>query len=77
MEEKMKKFIPIEKMQKKKQRELAAKRRTTWGALNPVTRKAPNPKAYNRKKARQWNDPIDSAFLFVQIKKIIYANPSL
>ena len=27
--------------------------RTTWGTLNPITRKIPNPKANNRKKARK------------------------
>ena len=45
----MEKFIPYEKLSKKKKRELDAKRRGTWGALNPVTRKSPDPRAYNRK----------------------------
>lgn len=49
----MEKFIPYEKLSKKKQRELDRKRRGTWGALNPVTRKQENPKAYNRQKARK------------------------
>lgn len=49
----MEKFIPYEKLSKKKQRELDAKRRNTWGSLNPVTRKPENPKAYNRQKARK------------------------
>jgi len=49
-------FIPFEKLSKKKQRELMAKRRGSWGALKPVTRKPENPKAYNRKKARKWID---------------------
>ena len=39
---------------KKKKRELDAAKRTTWGALNPVTRKTPNPRAYDRQKARRW-----------------------
>lgn len=52
----MEKFIPYEKLSKKKQRGLAAKRRGSWGALNPVTRKLKNPKAYNRGKARKWSD---------------------
>lgn len=52
----MAKFIPYEKLSKKKQRELDLKQRTTWGSLNPVTRRPPNPKAYNRKKARKWKD---------------------
>ena len=49
----MEKFIPFEKLSKKKQRELNAKRRVTWGALDPVTRKPKNPKAYDRQKARR------------------------
>lgn len=52
----MEKFTPYEKLSKKKQRELAAKRRRNWCGLNPVTRKPENPKAYNRKKARKWSD---------------------
>ena len=51
----MEKFIPYEKLSKKKQRELDRKRRSTWGSLNPVTRNAANPKAYNRQKARKWD----------------------
>ncbi len=55
----METFIPFEKLSKKKQRELNAARRTTW-ALNPVTRKPANPKAYNRKTARNWKDDSNS-----------------
>ena len=51
----MEKFIPYEKLSKKKKRELDKKQRRTWGGLDPVTRKAPNPKAYNKKKARKVN----------------------
>ena len=51
----MEKYIPYEKLSKKKQRELNAARRTTW-ALNPVTRKPANPTAYNRNTARNWKD---------------------
>ena len=50
----MNKFIPYEKLSKKKKRELDAAKRTTWGALNPVTRRTPNPRAYDRQKARRW-----------------------
>ena len=46
----MEKFVPYEKLSRKKQRELDALRRGSWGGLNPVTRKPENPKAYNRKK---------------------------
>jgi len=52
----MEKFIPYEKLSKREQRKRSAKRRTTWGALNPVTRRPENSKAYNRRKARKWSD---------------------
>ena len=55
----MEKFIPYEKLSKKKQRELNAARRGTW-TINPVTRKPANPKAYNRKTARKWKDDSNS-----------------
>ena len=61
----MEKFIPYEKLSKKKKRELDAKRRKTWGELNPVTRRPENSKAYNRRKARKWNrDDYPAALLF-------------
>lgn len=46
----MEKFIPYEKLSKKEKRRRDAMQRGTWGVLNPVTRKSPNPKAYNREK---------------------------
>ncbi len=52
----MDKFIPFEKMSKRKKREIVAHKRQTWGGLNPVTRKPENPKAYKRVKARKWNE---------------------
>ena len=55
----MEKFIPYEKLSKKKQRELDADRRTVW-TISPVTRKPANSKAYNRKKARK---PFDDSGL--------------
>ena len=48
----MEKFIPYEKLSKKAKRELDRKKRGTWGGLDPVTRKPPNPKAYNRSRAK-------------------------
>ena len=59
----MEKFISYDKLSKKKKRELDAKRRGSWGGVNPVTRKPENPKAYNRRKARKW-DHESSAVLF-------------
>ena len=46
-------YIPLEKQSKRKQREYFASRRGSWGNVNPVTRKPPNPKAYSRKKSGQ------------------------
>ncbi len=50
----MKQYIPYEKRSKKEQKKINASRRTTWGALNPVTRKPKNSKAYHRQKAQNW-----------------------
>ena len=52
----MEKYIPYEKMSKKQQKEYNAKKRVTWGSLNPVTRRPEHPKAYNRKKTRNWSE---------------------
>ena len=52
----MEKFVSFEKLSKKKQRELNAIKRGSWGGLNPVTRKPENPRAYNRKKAQSWKN---------------------
>ena len=62
----MEKFVPYEKMSKRKQRVFNQKQRRDWGLTNPATRKEKNVKAYDRKKLRsmdrkgQW----DEAFLF-------------
>lgn len=56
----MEKFVPFEKLSKKKQRALNARKRGSWGGVNPVTRKPQNPKAYNRKKLQNWKK--DSGF---------------
>ena len=50
----MEKFIPYEKLSKKKQREIDRTKRSSWGQLSPVTRKAHSLKAYNRKKKPDW-----------------------
>lgn len=50
----MEKFIPYEKLSKKKRRELDAARRGSWGGVNPVTKKPQNSKAYNRRKTQDW-----------------------
>lgn len=57
----MEKFIPFDKLSKKRKRELNAKRRKGWNGLNPVTRKPENPKAYVRRKVQKRNYDPDSA----------------
>ncbi len=44
----MGKFIEREKMSKKARKELDSQSRAVWG-ISPITRKAPNKKAYSRK----------------------------
>ena len=47
------KFIPYEKLSKKKKREADRARRGSWGALSPVTRRPDDPKAYKRNKQKK------------------------
>ena len=54
----MERFTPYDKLSKKKKRELDTQRRGSW-SMNPVTRKPANPKAYDRRKVRQMEDPSD------------------
>ena len=59
----MERFVPYEKLSKKKKKELDRAKRGTWGCLDPVTRVKPNGKAYNRKKARDRDGSPDASFL--------------
>ena len=59
----MEKFIPYEKLSKKKKRESDARRRTVW-QISPVTRRPENPKAYNRRKAQKRMDSESVPSLF-------------
>ena len=62
----MEKFIPYEKLSKKKQRELNKAKRGTWGGFDPVTRRPPSPKAYNRKTAQgRYNDTDLAPFCYI------------
>lgn len=63
----MEKFIPFEKLSKKKQRELNSLKRRNWNGINPTTRKSENPKAYNRKKAQKRNEFDFVPFCFIRI----------
>ena len=49
----MKQYAPLDKRSKKAQKKYYAKRRRTWGELNPITRSVPSGKVYNRKKDKQ------------------------
>lgn len=48
----MKNFVPVEKMSKRAQRELAKKRRGSWLGVNPVTRIKPNDRKKELEKAK-------------------------
>lgn len=59
----MERWVPYEKLSKKKQRELNAKKRGSWHGIHPVTRKTKNLKAYDRKRhARRIDDPAAVSF---------------
>lgn len=57
----MEKLILYEKLSKKEQKKRNNARRSTWGALKPVTRKPVSSRAYNRKKAQNWREDIPSS----------------
>ena len=59
----MDRFIPFEKLSKKKKKERNAEKRNTW-AISPVTRRPETPKAYNRKKAQNWKDDLSDSVSF-------------
>jgi len=52
-------FVPLNKQSKQKQKKYHTQKRGTWGELNPVTRKPPNPKAYIREKANYKTEEIE------------------
>ena len=62
----MEKYIPYEKLSKKEKRKIDNLRRSTWGEMNPVTRKPRSSRAYNRARPQDWKkdlpDPAVSSF---------------
>ena len=70
----MEKFIPFEKLSKKKQKELNSLKRRDWNGINPVTRKSENPKAYNRQKAQKRN-VFDSVPFIIYYSFILTVTP--
>ena len=61
----MEKYIPYEKLSKKEKRKLDAAKRSTWGELNPVTRKPESSRAYNRKKMQNWKKELSNSASFL------------
>ena len=55
----MEKFVPYEKLSKKKKKALDAAKRGGWNGLNPVTRKTADARAYRRMKKTQLWDHAD------------------
>ena len=49
----MKQMVPLKKQSKRAQKEYHARQRSSWNGLNPVTRVAPNGKAYDRNREKQ------------------------
>lgn len=69
----MEKFIPLEKMSKKKQREYYKVQRRGWGGISPVTRREKDPKAYNRAKSKrdcERGDPFVISFIDSEMNKV-------
>ena len=65
-------YVPVEKRSKKEKRAYYAGMRNTWGALNPVTRRPENPKAYNRQKSRKQGADPDAFGTFCFISYFFY-----
>ncbi len=63
----MQKFIPYEKLSKKKKRELDSAKRGSWHGVSPVTKRIESKKQYDRKKALKWKDelPFQGFLLFL------------
>ena len=63
----MTRFIPYEKLPKKKQHELDQQKRGSWNGIKPVTRKPEDSKVYNQKKAQSWKkENSDALFSYTQ-----------
>ena len=62
----MEKFIPYEKLSKKKRRELDRQKRNDWGEVKPVSRRIESGKIYKRKKAKREED-LDASLFYLLI----------
>ena len=62
----LKKYTPYAKLSKKQKRALDQQKRVTW-RISPITRRPENPKAYQRKKARQWMNESSDVLFFISL----------
>ena len=60
----MNRMIPYGKMSKKQKKAYDEKRRVVW-EFSPVTRKKESGKAYDRRKARKWEEDVSFTALFL------------
>ena len=65
------KYVPLDKRSKRGQKEYHSTKRKDWGTLNPITRRTPNLKAYNRKKTGRWCE-YEPCPAFVYISASVY-----
>ena len=54
------KFIPKEKLSKRKRRELNTQKRNSWGEIKPVTRLVESKKGYNRQREKVKTRDLDA-----------------
>lgn len=60
----MKHFIPYKKLSKREQKARNGEQRVSWG-MCPVTRRPPNPRAYNRKKIQKYLNEVTTVSFFI------------
>ena len=48
----MERYIPVDKLSKKRKKAYYAAKRGSWNGVNPVSRQVPSKKIYNRKQAK-------------------------
>ena len=67
------KFVPYDKLSKKKKREADRARRGSWGGINPVTRRPDEAKVYkrNKQKIRFPEDGEADLFILLQNKVLL------
>jgi hypothetical protein len=57
-------FVPYNKLGKKARRKIDTSKRRTWNGVDPVTRKAGDSRAYDRKKTQKGDNFPNGPFLF-------------